>query len=481
MDNGDNPAILSLEDLSQIALAAEDRSLPVALSSLANLLVVVLQLEIGIGSRNGILEAIDSVVVQSGVVATDLGADIGRLGSRGILVNALDKTVQGNLGAGGLSNAHSLQDFALGDSSLVLGLRGVHVELAPGTGSPFVARTTVSVGGTGDGDAHLRSQREAGLVDAFVGDKRLVILAVAVLDDLAVLNEVLGQCVVKDLSSFATSDVVDALPAFGQTLQQADLVGAVQNVNVPTGADIAFLVGVEVQGGEHQLQPLYAGEQTLGSVGGLGHAVKQTSDAAVVDVRERPRVVAVHEGVLCIAVQSGDRVLTLDFTVGSRVVDDRHDLGCLRTGEVAIRLELVLLAILEAVKNVEIGENVDRFGKLVVSRNVGVLLCAGDGDGAHDHDNGQNQRKNLFQILHLDFLLFKFYTSEQSPLCNLYLHLTAPPPFRQEARGVCNLTVTLGGVLLHKPPYGPPLSYTYPYIPRTETSPEAMAARVPSG
>lgn len=88
-------------------------------------------------------------------------------------------------------------------------------------------------------------------------------------------------------------------------------------------------------------------------------------------------------------------------------------------------------------------KDINCFGVIAVSLDIRVVLCAGDGDGAHDHDNGQNQRENLFQILHLDFLLFKFYTSEQSPLCNLYLHLTAPPPFRQAFRGVCNLTVTL--------------------------------------
>ena len=50
-----------------------------------------------------------------------------------------------------------------------------------------------------------------------------------------------------------------------------------------------------------------------------------------------------------------------------------------------------------------------------------------------------------FQILHLDFLLFKFYTSGRGPLCNLYLHFTAREAGSQEGGGVCNLIVTLGG------------------------------------
>ena len=124
-------------------------------------------------------------------------------------------------------------------------------------------------------------------------------------------------------------------------------------------------------------------------------------------------------------------------------MDDRHDLGCLGTGERSVSLKGIVVAILKAVENVQAGQSVDGIGIVVGSLDVCVGLCTSGGDDAHDHDDGQDQRKNLFQILHLDFLLFKFYTSEQSPLCNLYLHLTAPPPFRQAFRGVCNLTVTL--------------------------------------
>ena len=123
-----------------------------------------------------------------------------------------------------------------------------------------------------------------------------------------------------------------AFQPVGETSKQAKLVGAVQDVDVPAGAGVAFLGGVEVQGGEHQLQPLHAGQSALGSVGGLGHAVSQTSDAAVVDEGQRPGVVAVNERVLCVAVQAGDSILPLDLAVGSRIVDDRHDLGCLSTG-----------------------------------------------------------------------------------------------------------------------------------------------------
>ena len=448
VDGGDDPAVFGLEDLRQVALTAKQLADPTITQRicrcLALLFRVVLQFNI-LAVIIDILEAVNSKVVQGSAAggAADLGADLRSAGAGG---SALDPAVQNDRLGGGFGNLHVvLQDVAHGNSSGVAVDRLVHVELAP-TGvavAPSVARTAEGVSGTGDADAHLLSKHEAGSFDRLVGNERLVKHELAVLDQLAVFDEVAGQRVVQDLSSFAALDVVDGLPASGETSKQADFVGAVQDVDVPAGAGVAFLGGVEVQGGEHQLQPLHAGQSALGSVGGLGHAVSQTGDAAVVDEGQSPGVVAVNERVLCVAVQAGDSILTLDLAVGSRVVDDRHDLGCLSTGEVAIRLEVVRLTILETIKNVEVGQNVNCFGVIAVSLDIRVVLCAGDGDGAHDHDNGQNQRENLFQILHLDFLLFKFYTSEQSPLCNLYLHLTAPPPFRQAFRGVCNLTVTL--------------------------------------
>ena len=103
--------------------------------------------------------------------------------------------------------------------------------------------------------------------------------------------------------------------------------------------------------------------------------------------------------------------------------------------------------IFETVKDLQAGQGVDSVGVVLERFGIGILvgLCASDGDDAHDHDDGQDQRKNLLQILHLDFLLFKFYTSERGPLCNLYLHFTAREAGSQEGGGVCNLIVTLGG------------------------------------
>ena len=275
-----------------------------------------------------------------------------------------------------------------------------------------------------------------------VASALVVVTGKVVLDLLAVLNEVSGQSVVQNLSSFATGDGGDSLPAVFEASGQADLVRAVQDIDVPAGAGVAFLGGVEVQGGEHQLQELNAGDLTLRSVGGGSHAVSQAGDTAVVDVGQSPAGVAVDERVLCVAVQIGD--VGLDPAVGSRVVDDGHDLGCLRTGQSAVSLEGL---IFETVKDLQAGQGVDSVGVVLERFGIGILvgLCASDGDDAHDHDDSQDQRKNLLQILHLDFLLFKFYTSGRGPLCNLYLHFTAREAGSQEGGGVCNLIVTLGG------------------------------------
>ena len=318
VDGGDDPAVFGLEDLRQIALAAEDRRLPAICSfppSLAFLGLVMLKLHVNSVIGSSILEAVDCVVVQSGVGIGEQQTGRGSAGGSGI--NALAVAVQNNRLGGGFGNLHVvLQDVAHGNSGGVAVDRRVHVELAPSAIAPLVARTA---------DERLGEE---------VASRNRGIVA---LDVLAILDKARGQRVVEDLSSFAALDVLDGFPASGETSKQAKLVGAVQDVDVPAGAGVAFLGGVEVQGGEHQLQPLHAGQSALGSVGGLGHAVSQTSDAAVVDEGQRPGVVAVNERVLCVAVQAGDSILTLDLAVGSRVVDDRHDLGCLSTGEVAIR------------------------------------------------------------------------------------------------------------------------------------------------
>ena len=438
VDNGDDVAVLSLKDLSQVALAAELSIRPLgAANVLASLVPVMYQRDI----RE--LEAINCEVVQSGV-GNSLAVDLQHRGLGVAGGVCLVIAVQRNRSHGGLTDADIiLQDGASGVERLV------HVECGPRTVAPSIARTTELIGSTLDGDAHLGAEHKAGLGNLLVGDESgLVVLAsgvVVVLDQLAVLNQILGQCVVEDLGSFAALDGGDSLPAVSQTVGQANFIGAVQDVDVPAGAGVAFLGGVEVQGGEHQLQPLHAGQLAVGSVGGGGHAVSQAGDTAVVDEGQGPVAVAVNERVQCVAVQAGDSVLTLDLAVGSRVVDDRHDLGCLGTGERSVSLKGIVVAILKAVENVQAGQSVDGIGVVVGSLDVCVGLCASDGDDAHDHDDGQDQRKNLFQILHLDFLLFKFYTSGRGPLCNLYLHSTARKAGSQEGGGVCNLIVTLGG------------------------------------
>ena len=125
-------------------------------------------------------------------------------------------------------------------------------------------------------------------------------------------------------------------------------------------------------------------------------------------------------------------------------MDNRHNLSRLGTIKGAVSLEF---AILETIEDIQAGQGVDSVGVVLERFGIGILvgLCASDGDDAHDHDDGQDQRKNLLQILHLDFLLFKFYTSGRGPLCNLYLHFTAREAGSQEGGGVCNLIVTLGG------------------------------------
>ena len=221
----------------------------------------------------------------------------------------------------------------------------------------------------------------------------------------AVLDQVSGQSVDKDLSSFATLDRCDSLPAVSQTSGQADLVGAVQDVDVPAGAGVAFLRGIEVQGGEHQLEELNASDLTLRSVGGSGHAISQAGDAAVVDVGQSPVAVAVDERILCVGVQISD--VGLDLAVGSCVVDDSHNLSRLGTGEGPVSSELVLIVRdLEAVQDLEVGQDINSIGIVVGSLDIRVGRGTSSSDGAKNHDNRQNKCKNLLQILHLDFLLF---------------------------------------------------------------------------
>ena len=69
VDGGDDPAVFGLEDLRQIALAAEDRRLPAICSfppSLAFLGLVMLKLHVNSVIDINILVAVDCVVVQSG-------------------------------------------------------------------------------------------------------------------------------------------------------------------------------------------------------------------------------------------------------------------------------------------------------------------------------------------------------------------------------------------------------------------------------
>ncbi|MFR4069276.1 MAG: hypothetical protein ACLT1T_10550, partial [Oscillospiraceae bacterium] len=245
VDNGDDVAVLSLKDLSQVALAAELSVRPLgAADSLAGLVGLVLQRNASIcASAISELVAINCEVVESGLVSS-LAIDLqhGSLASLGVASGsignlALVQAVQVNSCLGGFANANViLQDVASSNSSGVAVERLVHVECGPGTVAPAVARTTELIGSTLDGDAHLAAESVAGLGNLLVGDERVVVVLaegrvinVVVLDLLAVLNEVSGQSVVQDLRSFAALDGGDSLPAVFQTSSQADLVGAVQD------------------------------------------------------------------------------------------------------------------------------------------------------------------------------------------------------------------------------------------------------------
>ena len=234
-------------------------AIPLAASLLAVLVIIMGQRDsIEVSKEIAIkLAAINCEVVQDGEVV--VGSDLAVLDVADSLVPndiALGiLRIESNALAGGLRDAHVvLQDGASGNSFLVLSDRSIHVECGPSAVAPSVARTAELIGSTLDGDAHLAAERVAGLGNLLVGDESgLVVLAsgvVVVLDQLAVLNQILGQCVVEDLRSFATLDGGDGPPVLRQTGGQADLVGAVQDVDVPAGAGVAFLGGVEVQGGD---------------------------------------------------------------------------------------------------------------------------------------------------------------------------------------------------------------------------------------
>ena len=115
---------------------------------------------------------------------------------------------------------------------------------------------------------------------------------------------------------------------------------------------------------------------------------------AVGNIALAPAALHVSEGVRG-GVEAGD--------VGGLVGEDRNDLGRLFTGDVLGRLKGVVSRI--AFQNLDVGKNIDSFGVLYVLRISEVRgLCAGDGREAEKGRDGENQSKNLFEVLHFEFL-----------------------------------------------------------------------------
>ena len=300
----------------------------------------------------------------------------------------------------GLRNAQIGVDGAEISSSRILSIDRVHVAanfLA--LQRPSSIRTAESVFGITFGELPRIHQLLAGgdsasngPVDVAVGDVRPGAVGQrAVVSQLgAVLNNVSAQSVEHDDSSFLTSQVSAVIKLVAQSSGQANALGQSQRVDVPVLAFEAFSLGVIAEDDEDHLQVLNAGNVRFGSELVAADAGDDAGLNAVSDVALGPVIDTVGKGV-------GSRVQLVD--VGRTIVKHGNDLRGLCTGDGGIRTERV---IREAVQDADGTKNVD---SLFVIDVGGVFVVigrhgAGDGGEAEQHYDRQNQRKNLFEVLH---------------------------------------------------------------------------------
>ena len=214
-------------------------------------------------------------------------------------------------------------------------------------------------------------------------------LPVRGLSFLCVLDSVSLQGVQKDLSSFLTGEVSFGLPAVSQTVDEVELTSQSQNVDSPGRADKAFCFLIVAQGDQSHLQELGAGDVRGGSEGGGVHAGDDASAIAVTNIGLAPAALFIGKRV--------DRGV-VGADVGILVVKDRDQLRSLFTGDVCSRPEFPIGVALHGFDEIK---DLDSF--VVISGDlVGVLVlsCASHGCQTQQGSQNQNQRKNLFKVLH---------------------------------------------------------------------------------
>ena len=239
-----------------------------------------------------------------------------------------------------------------------------------------------------------------------VADSPVAVLGVPneVGDGLAIDDLLSLEGVEHDLGSLVTGQGSVGVEVV-ETLHQALNLGKLEGVDSPRGADETFLVLVVAEDDEDHLQELGALDVRLGNEGGGILTSDDACTVAVGNIALAPAALHVSEGVRG-GVEAGD--------VGGLVGKDRNDLGRLFTGDVLGRLEALVSRI--AFQNVDVGKNVDSFNVLYVLRISEVRgLCAGDGREAEKGRDGENQSKNLFEVLHNEFLLF-YFTGRKRPV-----------------------------------------------------------------
>ena len=317
--------------------------------------------------------------------------------------------------------ADVVRDVALGDSGVVGLDELVGVNILTDGGSalvPSVGRTAPLVLSFGQGQVEVSSEElvlvvvdsavrgDVHSVGSGVGGHPVAGLGVPgeVGDGLAIDNLLSLEGVEHDLGSLVTGQGGVGVEVV-ETLHQALNLGKLEGVDSPRGADETFFVLVVAEDDEDHLQELGALDVRLGNEGGGILTSDDARAVAVGNIALAPAALHVSEGVRG-GVEAGD--------VGGLVGKDRNDLGRLFTGDVLGRLEALVSRI--AFQNVDVGKNVDSFNVLYVLRISEVRgLCAGDGREAEKGRDGENQSKNLFEVLHNEFLLF-YFTGRKRPV-----------------------------------------------------------------
>ena len=390
LDGGDGVVLVAIsvlavvEDLRQRALSAVLCTL--RLSAGAVLMVPSLGLDvlavyfvgviIGLGVDRMIRE-VDRVVA----VAVDLVND--NLGLSVVLGNAQsnEQIASGELlGEGSLRSLHDLnRDMILGP---------LDVGTIESVGGDFLLEVEVlvqlvaSLDSTSNGEVQLAAPSDNAVL--------LGRLPVCGLSFLCVLDGVRVQSVQKDLSSLFTGQVMLGLPAVSQIVDQADLLGKRQNVDCPGSANKAFLLLIVAQGDQSHLQELGAGDVGGGSIGGGVHAGDDACAIAVANIGLAPTTLFIGKGV-------DGGVVGADVCI--LVVKDGDDLSSLFTSDGCSGLEVPIGIALHGFDEIK---DLDRFGVIRVDL-VGVLVLsrrAGHGCQTQQGCQNQNQRKNLFEVLH---------------------------------------------------------------------------------